>query len=622
MKILGLSAFYHDSACALIDNGNLLCAVQEERWSRKKQDPSFPIHSIGFCLDQLIALSPKKISREDALKQIDYIVYYDKAFLSFERLIETYLDYAPFKGFESFKQAMPLWLGKKLNIQSYIKRELKKYFHLPKRQAPAILFNYHHLSHAASAFYPSPYKKSAVLCVDGVGEWATTSAWFGEENHIQALWQIDFPHSIGLFYSTFTEYCGFKVNSGEYKLMGLAPYGEPKFTSLIRDHLIEIKEDGSFQLNMKYFDYPFSSSQMGNPLLAKLLKKEPRQAEQALTAHYMDVSASVQKIVEELLVKLCNTLYKEVKVKNLCMAGGVALNCVANQKILKESPFESLWIQPAGGDAGASLGAAYSVWHSFLKKPRKITTPDSMKGSLLGPSFSNRETEDMLIKEKAVYHQWAEEELIDKVIEAILSAKVLGWFQGAMEFGPRALGCRSILADPRLEGMQKKINQKIKFRESFRPFAISILEERMTDFFEEIPSSPYMLMVSYIHPDQRKNESKVKKARALEKQNILKSLIPACTHVDYSCRIQSVGGQADKRFRKLLQAFYKKTGCPGLINTSFNVRSEPIVCSPYEAYRCFMNTDMDICVINDYLLKKEEQTSKIKDLYIQKLERD
>lgn len=611
MKILGISAFYHDSACALIDKGQLICAVQEERWTRKKHDPGFPVHSIRFCLDQISALSANKnTSYKESLKQINYIVYYDKPFLSFERLLETYMDYAPFKGFTSFKSSMPLWLSKKLNVRSLIKKELKKHFSIPKKECPEILFNYHHLSHASSAFYPSPYKKAAILCLDGVGEWATTSGWVGEDSHIQALWQIDFPHSLGLLYSTFTEYCGFKVNSGEYKLMGLAPYGEPQFVSLLKDNLIEIKEDGSFKLNMEYFNYPHSH-QMSSSLLYKLLKKGPcpMNSKKEIDIHYMDIAASIQKVLEEVVVKLSKTLYQQTKCDNLCMAGGVALNCVANEKILRQSPFQSIWGQPAAGDAGGSLGAAYSVWHEFLKNSRKIQKPDAMKGSLLGPSYSSQQIERVLAQEKAIYKQYKEEELIEITANHILQGKVVGWFQGAMEFGPRALGARSILGDPREKSMQQKMNQKIKFRESFRPFAISILEEQINDFFETI-ESPYMLFVSYILPEQRKEEIKVKKTRGMEKQDILKSAIPSCTHVDYSCRIQTVGKQAPERFRKLLKAFYKKTNCPGLINTSFNVRGEPIVCSPYEAYRCFINTDIDVCIIGDFILKKEEQRTK------------
>ena len=629
MKILGISAFYHDSASSLLDQGEILAAAQEERWTRKKHDPSFPIHSIRFCLDKIISLSKEKLSCKSALKQIDYIVYYDKPFLSFERLIETYLDYAPFRGLSSFRESVPLWLGRKLNIRSSIKKELKKHFHISKKEAPQILFNYHHLSHAASAFYPSPYEKSAVLCVDGVGEWATSSAWLGEGSHIDPLWQINFPDSLGLFYSSFTEYCGFKVNSGEYKLMGLAPYGESKFVSLFKENLIEIKQDGSFKLNKKYFDYPFSSQRMHNPKLYDLLKKPARKGEEALDIHYMDIAASVQKIIEEALIKMAENLYKKTKIKNLCMAGGVALNCVANEKILKQTPFESLWIQPAAGDAGGSLGAALAAWHLYLKKPRIVTKdltkalkkPDAMKGSLLGPSFSSQEIEKTLIKEKASYKKLTEQGAIDQVIEEILEGRVIGWFQDAMEFGPRALGCRSILADPRLPDMQIKLNQKIKFRESFRPFAISILEEKAEDFFEP-QDSPYMLMISYIKSSQRKNEAELEKHRGLEKQKLLKSSIPSCTHVDYSCRIQTIGKQSPARFQKLLLAFYEKTNCPGLINTSFNVRGEPIVCTPYEAYRCFRNTGMDSLLLGDFFLKKEEQKEALTDFYTKNLEKD
>ena len=621
MLILGLSAFYHDSSCALIENGEIICAAQEERFSRTKHDSSFPIHSLKFCLDKICERSNKALSAQSAIKKINYIAFYDKPFLTFERLLETYLDYAPFKGFKSFKKAMPLFLGNKLNLTSHIKREFKKYFNIPKKEVPKILFNYHHLSHASSAFYPSPYRESAVLCLDGVGEWATTSAWIGRENKITPLWQIDFPHSLGLFYSSFTEYCGFKVNSGEYKLMGLAPYGEPKFTSLLKDEMIEIKPDGSFKLNMKYFDYPHSY-QMASPLLAQLLNKPARQKEnQNIDQHYIDTASSVQAITEEIVIKLSQTLYKDSQIKNLCMAGGVALNCVANSKILNNTSFESLWIQPAAGDAGGSLGSAYSVYYDFLNSERKIHRPDSMKGALLGPDFSTKEIEKSLKKEQAVYKKYNSADLITETVTALRENKVIGWFQGAMEFGPRALGARSILGSAQSPDMQKKINQKIKFRESFRPFAISILKERVSDFFEEI-DSPYMLLVSHISPEKRQNESRVQAVKGLDKQNILRSPVPSCTHVDYSCRIQTVGKSAHPRFRKLLLAFYKATNCPGIINTSFNVRGEPIICTPYEAYRCFMNTDMDTCVINDFILKKEEQPASFKDFYIKKLEKD
>ena len=440
MKILGLSAFYHDSACALIDNGELICAAQEERFTRKKQDPSFPLNSIKFCLDKICERSDKKLSRQSAIQEIDYIAYYDKPFLTFERLLETYLDYAPFKGFSSFRKSMPLFLGSKLNLPARVKKEIKKSFKISKTKVPKILFNYHHLSHASSAFYPSPYRESAVLCLDGVGEWAVASAWMGKDNKIEPLWQIDFPHSLGLFYSAFTEYCGFRVNSGEYKLMGLAPYGEPKFASVLKDHVIEIKEDGSFKLNMKYFDYPHSY-QMASSFLSQLLEKGPRSKESAnMDKHYMDVASSVQAITEEIILKLCQTLYKDTQIKNLCLAGGVALNCVANSKILSDTPFEELWIQPAAGDAGGALGSAYSVYYDFLNKKRKTQRTDSMKGALLGPDFSSEEVEKTLKQEKAVYKKHKESDLIQETVTALLENKVIGWFQGAMEFGPRALG--------------------------------------------------------------------------------------------------------------------------------------------------------------------------------------
>ena len=608
MKILGLSAFYHDSACTLIDNGKLICAVQEEAFTRKKHDSGFPIHSIKFCLNQISTLN-----FQDALKQINYIVFYDKPFLTFERLLETYLDYAPSKGLNSFKTSMLLWLGGKLNMESLIKREIRKNFSIPKKEIPEILFNYHHLSHASSAFYPSPYKKASILCLDGVGEWATTSAWIGRGEHIQPLWQIDFPHSLGLFYSTFTEYCGFKVNSGEYKLMGLASYGTPKYLSILKDNVIDIKSDGSFHLNMNYFDYPHSS-RMAASSLYELLGGPPRQKEE-LDIHYMNVASSVQKIVEEIVIKLSITLHRETKIDNLCMAGGVALNCVANGKILHKTPFTSLWVQPASGDAGGSLGAAYSVWHEFLKRPRFIQKPDSMKGAFLGPSYSLSDAETMLKKQGAIYKKLEEKDLINVIVDEILDGKIVSHFHGAMEFGPRALGNRSILGDARLEDMQQRMNQKIKFRESFRPFGICILEEKAHYFFDNI-SSPYMLLTSSILKKYRKNEQEVHKTEGLAKLNINKSPLPSCTHVDYSCRIQTVGEDSPMRLRKILEVFYERTSCPGLINTSFNIRGEPIVCSPYEAYRCFMNTDIDICVINNFIIKKDEK----KNVYKQNVE--
>ena len=615
MKILGISAFYHNSACTLINNGELICAVQEEVFTRKKHDSSFPVHSIKFCLSKINS------NLQKAIKQINYIVFYDKPFLSFERLIETYLDYAPMRGFHSFRDAMYLWLGKKLNMRSLIRKEIKNNFSVIKKDIPEILFNYHHLSHASSAFYPSPYEKAAILCLDSVGEWATTSAWIGEGQHIKPLWQINFPHSLGLFYSTFTNYCGFRVNSGEYKLMGLAPYGNPTFFSTLKDNVIDIKDNGSFNLNMDYFDYPHSL-RMSSSLLHDLLKKAPRKMEsKEIDIHYMDVSSSVQKIIEEVVVKLAKTLYKDTKIDNLCMAGGVALNCVANSKVLSKAPFKSLWVQPAAGDAGSSLGAALSVWHEFLKKPRTIIRPDAMKGTFLGPSYSSFDIDCILSKEGAIYKKYTKRKLVDIIVNKISKGKVVGLFQGALEFGPRALGHRSILGDPRIIDMNKRMNQKIKFRESFRPFAIGILEEKIDCFFDKI-YSPYMLLTSHILKKHRKNEQKTNNSKGLAKQSILKSSLPSCTHVDHSCRIQTVGKDGPEFFRKLLEAFYKKTSCPGLINTSFNVRGEPMVCSPFDAFRCFMNTDMDICIINDFLLRKDEQKNKSVDSYFQKLEKD
>lgn len=638
MKILGISAFYHDSAATLINNGEIISAVQEERFTRKKHDSSFPIHSIKYCLEQT-ALNKHSddasltthtaSSYSTLLKNIDYIAYYDKPFLTFERLLENYLKYAPFQGFSSFQKAMPLWLGGKLNLRSHIKKILRKHLSISKKDIPEILFNYHHLSHAASAFYPSPFEESAILCLDGVGEWATTSAWVGKNSSIEPLWQIDFPHSLGLLYSTFTEYCGFKVNSGEYKLMGLAPYGEPCYASLLKDHVIHIKPDGSFILNEEYFSY-MTSLKMSHPNLYKLLGRGPRKPETKIDIHYMNVASSVQKVLEEVILKLAHTLYKQTKMPNLCMAGGVALNCVANNKIFNNSPFSSLWIQPAAGDAGGSLGAAYSVWHQHLEKPRfqhahsKIklqmdsnkvgadaTTrsqtdsakigSDAMKGAQLGIQYSNKEIEILLNKKGADYKKLKENEMIQTVTKELAQGMVVGWFHGAMEFGPRALGCRSILADPRAKDMQNKLNQKIKKRESFRPFAISILEERVSDYFENI-YSPYMLLTSFILPNKRKDKEINKKG--LEKLSVFRSDIQACTHVDCSTRIQTVGKEALPLYRKLLENFYQQTSCPGIINTSFNVRGEPIVCSPEDAYQCFLNTDMDSLSIGSYYLKK------------------
>lgn len=607
MRILGISAFYHDSAACLLEEGNIVCAVQEERFTRKKNDPSFPYHSIKFCLENSASsASPsKKLSYGELLKGIDCVAYYDKPFLTFERLLETYMTHAPFKGFSSFKEALPLWLGGKLNVRSLIKKKFKKHFSVPGKEVPEVLFNYHHLSHAASAFFPGPFSSAAILCLDGVGEWATTSAWKGEESRIEPLWQIDFPHSLGLFYSTFTEYCGFRVNEGEYKLMGLAPYGRPRFVSLLKENVIDVKPDGSFSLNGEYFDYPFRF-QMANPRLYKLLGKTPRKKEAPIDIHYMDVACSAQKILEEIIFKLANTLHEQTQADNLCLAGGVALNCVANGKILSQSPFSSLWIPPAAGDAGGAVGAAFSVWHQHFKKPRPLKRPDAMKGACLGPQYSSEIIKKFLEQREVSYTTYTEEDLIEQVVEGLIQGRVIGWFQGAMEFGPRALGCRSILGDPRREEMQKKINFKVKFRESFRPFAISILEEKAGDYFENI-RSPYMLLVSRIVSGKRKNEEINAEKQGLEKLSVVRSPVPAVTHVDYSTRIQTVGEEAHPRYRKLIEYFYKKTDCPGIINTSFNVRGEPIVCSPAEAWNCFIKTDIDTLILDRFLVRKEDQ---------------
>ena len=613
MKILGISAFYHDSACALIDNGILVGAVQEEVYTRRKHDPSFPINSIKFCLSKIHP------NMEVALEQVDYIVFYDKPFLKFERIMETYLDYAPWRGITSFICAMKQWAKGKFNTAGLIRREIKKSLAISGKKIPTILFDYHHASHAASAFYPSPYKQAAILCLDGVGEWATTSAWQGDNATMTPLWQIDFPHSLGLFYSAISEYCGFKVNSGEYKLMGLSSYGESKFANYLKECVIEIKKDGSFHLNMEYFDYPHGQK-MGSKKLHSQLNRYQKSTENILE-HRMNVASSTQQIVEEVVIKLSKTLHKDTGLKNLTMAGGVALNCVANSKIIPKTPFDSLWIQPAAGDAGGAVGAAYHVWYQFLGKTRTISSTDSMNHALLGPKYSNREAQEILNAANVNYTFLQDEQLIEAMVEALLKGLIIGHFDGCLEFGPRALGNRSILADPRCKDMQNKINQKIKMRESFRPFAMSILEEHCGEIFESV-ADPYMLLVSYILPKWRKNNDLLNKSIGIDKLNVIKSPYPSCTHVDYSCRLQTVSSSSPLRLRRILQLFYSKTKCPGLINTSFNVRGEPIVASPYHAYRCFMNTDMDICVINNFWLEKSQQKNEFSDKYINQLELD
>ncbi|RMD60117.1 MAG: hypothetical protein D6828_00485 [Nitrospirae bacterium] len=591
MYILGISAYYHDSAACLLKDGELIAAMQEERFNRKKHYAGFPASSIINCL---------KIGGIE-LKDLSYIVFYDKPLLKFERLLETYLSFAP-RGFISFVTAMPVWIKEKLFFKSMLKKELKAISAL--KELPPILFAEHHQSHAASAFYPSPFKEAAVLCLDGVGEWATTSTWIGEDERLTPLWEIQFPHSLGLLYSAFTYYTGFKVNSGEYKVMGLAPYGKPKYVQDIYDNLIDIKEDGTFRLNMEYFNY-CTGLTMTSEKFHKLFGGPPRKPETELTQKEMDLARSIQVVTEEIIMRLTKTVYRETGMENLCLAGGVALNCVANGRVLRESSFKNLWIQPAAGDAGGAIGAALAAWHEYLGEPRVVKEGDGMKGAYLGVSFTNEEIEHFL-KEKSIDALFLEEdELIKEVAKELSNGKVVGWFQGRMEFGPRALGNRSILGDPTDKTMQSKMNLKIKFRESFRPFAPAVLREKLSDYFELHVDSPYMLLVAPVKKERRLDLShEEKELWGIELLNIPKSDIPAVTHVDYSARIQTVHRHTNERFYKLIEAFYEKKGYALLVNTSFNVRGEPIVCTPEDAYKCFMRTEMDILVMGNYILQK------------------
>ncbi len=599
-RILGISAFYHDSAAALIKGNNIIAAAQEERFTRKKHDPGFPAKAVEYCLQEAgISLS-----------DIDHIVFYDKPLLKFERLLETYLACAP-RGFRSFVTAIPIWLKEKLYLKKTLKREFSALSGLAEKELPILLFTEHHQAHAASAFFPSPYAEAAVMCLDGVGEWATTSVWHGTGNQLKPLWEIDFPHSLGLLYSAFTYYTGFKVNSGEYKLMGLAPYGEPVYIDLIKDHLIDIKDDGTFKLNMAYFNYAAGLT-MTSARFDQLFDGPPRQAEAEITQREMDLARSVQVVTEEIVLKLAHTVHHETGLTNLCLAGGVALNCVANGKLLREGPFENIWIQPAAGDAGGALGAALAVWHEYLDQPRSVAAEgkakDQMSGSYLGPRYDNVEISQCLDQLGAVYELCETDQLIDRVAEQLRQQKVVGWFQGRMEYGPRALGGRSIIGDPRSTEMQSVMNLKIKYRESFRPFAPAVRAENLSDWFEQKEDSPYMLLVANIkaehcHP---MNEEQ-KQLFGIEKLLIPRSEIPAVTHVDYSARIQTVHADTNPRFHQLLTRFYQLTDCPVLVNTSFNVRGEPIVCAPEDAYRCFMRTEMDCLVLEDIILFKDKQ---------------
>jgi len=602
--ILGISAFYHDSAATIVIDGKIISAAQEERFTRKKHDASYPYHAVEFVLN----FSKLK------LHQIDYIVFYEKPFLKFERLLETYVAFAP-KGFRSFCMSIPLWIKEKLFQKKSIFNELKKHDE-NFNDINKIYFSEHHLSHAASAFYPSPFKEAIVLTADGVGEWGTTTVAVGKENKLEILKEIQFPHSLGLLYSAFTYYTGFKVNSGEYKLMGLAPYGEPKYKKLITNNLIDIKDDGSFKLDQSFFEYS-TGLKMVSKKFSKLFGNKPRNPEkEKLTQFHMDIASSIQEVTEDVMLKITNSLAKEYNIKNLCLAGGVALNCVANGKILRSGKFKNIWIQPAAGDAGGSLGAAIGLWHIELKKNRTVNSKDNMNGSYLGPEYSNSEIAKQLKEAGANFEILDEQQLIEKTVLELCDGKAVGWFQGRMEFGPRALGCRSILGDARLTTMQKNLNLKVKYRESFRPFAPSVIREDLSDWFEMDCDSPYMLFVSDVAINKRRSMTKDEKTLfGINKLNVKKSEIPAVTHVDYSARIQTVHKETNSKYYKLLSEFKKKTGCPVLVNTSFNVRGEPIVNTPEDAFNCFMGTELDILAIGNCYLNKESQNKSLKKDY-------
>ncbi len=597
MKILGISAFYHDSAAALIIDGTIIAAAQEERFTRKKHDFEFPENAIDYCL------------KSENLKpaDLDYIVFYDKPFLKFERILETYLQYAPL-GFKSFIQAIPLWLKQKLWIKSLIQDALNG------AECP-ILFPEHHQTHAASAFYPSPFQEAAIITTDGVGEWTTTSIGFGKDNKLELLKEIHFPHSLGLLYSAFTYYTGFKVNSGEYKVMGLAPYGEPRYVQTILDNIIDIKEDGSFRLHMEYFNY-CAGLTMTNRKFAKLFGGPARKSEAELTQREMDLARSVQEVIEIVMLKMARYTKKLTGAKNLCLAGGVALNCVANGILLRENIFDNIWIQPAAGDAGGALGAALAVWYDHLDNPRKTDgKQDSQFGSYLGPEYKDEEINAFLKKHDLPFTKLEDKIFYPKVAQLLAEENIIGWFQGKMEFGPRALGGRSIIGDARSTDMQKKMNLKIKYRESFRPFAPSILNEHVSDYFEIDRESPYMLLVADVQKNLRREMTEdQKKLFGIEKLNIVRSDIPAITHVDYSARIQTIHKETNPRYWNLIKSFHEQTGCPVIVNTSFNVRGEPIVCSPLDAYKCFMRTEMDYLVMGNYVLDKKAQPKFVDDI--------
>ena len=612
MYILGISAFYHDSAACLLKDGEIIAAAQEERFTRKKHDANFPSNAIKYCLDEA------KISAN----QIDNVVFYEKPFVKFERLLETYLAFAP-KGFTSFAKAMPVWIKDKLFQKSALIKELKSTIDEGVNWRQRLLFSEHHLSHAASAYYPSPFERAAVLTLDGVGEWTTTSLAIGKGSDLKVVKEIHFPHSLGLLYSAFTYYTGFRVNSGEYKVMGLAPYGEPVYADLIRQKLITVAEDGSFQLDMTYFDYATGLT-MTNKKFDTLFGGPPRTSEAALTQREMDLAASVQKVTEDIVLELARGIVKETGERNLCLAGGVALNCVANGIILRENIFDNIWIQPAAGDAGGALGAALSTWYLHHDRERAASKErDAMKGAYLGPEFSDAEIGTELKACGAVFKKLSEDEMIEEVASALADEKAVGWMQGRMEFGPRALGGRSIIADPRSPVMQKQLNLKVKYRESFRPFAPSVLREDVSEWFEHDTDSPYMLLVADVQNDKRRAMTEEEEALfGIEKLNIPRSSVPAITHVDYSARIQTVHDDTNPKYHAVISKFKQITGCPLVVNTSFNVRGEPIVCTPTDAFKCFMGTEMDVLAVGNFVLYKEKQDEALKENYEERYELD
>jgi carbamoyltransferase len=602
MYILGISAFYHDSAAALLKDGRIVAAAQEERFTRIKHDARFPINAVKYCLEEA------KIS----LEEVEHIVFHEKPFLKFERLLETYLAFAP-KGSISFAKAMPLWIKEKLFQKKLLEECLRPLVPADYNLESKILFSEHHLSHAASAFYPSPFEEALVLTMDGVGEWPTASVALGKGNALKVVKEIHFPHSLGLLYSALTYYTGFKVNSGEYKVMRLAPYGQPIYKDLILEHLIDLKADGSFRLNMKYFNY-CTGLTMTNRKFNKLFGGPPRNPDtENLTQRHMDIAASVQAVTDEVVVRMARALAKQYRIKNICLAGGVALNCVANGKIQNDKKFDNIWIQPAAGDAGCALGAAQAVHHIHLGHPRTVNPKDDMQGAYLGPVFGQKDIEAALNELGAKYAVYEKKLLLENTTDALIAGNAIGWFQGRMEFGPRALGNRSILGDPRNTEMQKNLNLKVKFRESFRPFAPSILREDVSDWFELSTDSPYMLLVQNVKEKHRRKMTKMEESLfGIEKLNIVRSSVPSITHIDYSARIQTVHKETNPLYHSLISLFKEKTGCPMLVNTSFNVRGEPLVCTPNDAFRCFMGSDLDILVVGNCFLRKSEQDTKNK----------